>query len=250
MAAEHRYYKYAYELHLHTSLGQSDVRPTPEELVALYTRAAYTGVFVTDRLPTVGASAVPAASHKERIAAFLSGYEAVRRAAKDTELRVFFGAEYSYFGTDFLIYGLPPDWYMVHDELFSLSPSDALQLLRSSGGAVVQAHPMRESAEIDHIRLFPNAVNGVEIHNCACPEFANQVAERYARCYGLAGVCGSDISNVDHPTLAKFITRGPIESERDLLLYLRCGRYRTKVIRNPYHSESDAYDYPPFLNRI
>ena len=246
---ENRYYRYAYELHLHTSPSPELARPSCDELVSLYTRAGYTRVFVTNRLPTLGALAEGAPSYKEQVRTLLLDYERMRRAAEGSELRVFFGAEYSYFGTDFLFYGLPGEWYMSHDEIPTLAPEEVLSLVRSFGAAVVQAHPMRESAEISHLRLFPNAVDGVEIHNCACPDFANQVAEHYAKCYGLAGVCGSDISSIDHPTLAKFITRGPIESERDLLSYLRCGRYRTKILRNPYLSGS-SYDYPPFLNRI
>ena len=76
------------------------------------------------------------------------------------------------------------------------------RLIHQAGGMVIHAHPFREEAYIPEIRLFPNAVDGVEGINATHsnplspshnnPEF-DVLAVNYAREHGLPMTAGSDI---------------------------------------------------------
>ena len=64
--------------------------------------------------------------------------------------------------------------------------------MAESGAFIVQAHPYREAAYIDHIRLFPRHVHGVEIINGNQNDFVNGLAEHYANSYSLIRFAGTD----------------------------------------------------------
>ena len=97
---------YRYETHLHTAITSACSVFQPEEIVEKYTRLGYAGVFVTDHFLN-GNTTVPAElPWAERVKTFMQGYRAVKAQAEGTGLDVFFGFEYSYRGTDFLVYGL------------------------------------------------------------------------------------------------------------------------------------------------
>ena len=64
--------------------------------------------------------------------------------------------------------------------------------LAEAGALVIQAHPFREAAYIDHIRLFPRQVYGVETYNACRTPFENDMAALYAKHYGLPAFSGTD----------------------------------------------------------
>ena len=70
--------------------------------------------------------------------------------------------------------------------------SERLPYLMESGALVIQAHPFREAAYIDHIRLFPRCVQGVEVYNACRSDAENAMAELYAEQYGKLRFAGSD----------------------------------------------------------
>ena len=65
-------------------------------------------------------------------------------------------------------------------------------MLMEEGFLVVQAHPFRQANYIDHIRLYPACVHGIEVHNANRTPFENEMAEIYAEKYGLLKFAGSD----------------------------------------------------------
>ena len=105
---------------------------------------------------------------------------------------MFPGVELSYKGTDFLIYGLEKEWYFAHPEIMGMEKTEELKYLADAGAFVVQAHPYREANYIDHIRLYPRCVHGVEVINSNQPALANEMAAHYAERYELLKTCGSD----------------------------------------------------------
>ena len=70
--------------------------------------------------------------------------------------------------------------------------SDELDFLISEGALVIQAHPYREDKHINHIRLFPRSVHGIETINASRPDFENTMADAYADAYSLLKIAGSD----------------------------------------------------------
>ena len=70
--------------------------------------------------------------------------------------------------------------------------SQLLVFLMSEGALVIHAHPFREAHYIDHIRLYPRHVHGVETYNACRTELENAMAEHYADSYGLLHFAGTD----------------------------------------------------------
>lgn len=185
---------YRYETHLHTApvskCGKAGVRETLE----FYKSLDYAGVFITNHFIDGNINIDRTCPYEDRIHFYFSDYEEGARIGKEIGLDVFCGVEMSYRGTDFLVYGLDKQWYLSHPEIEGMQKSQLLPLLMENGALVIQAHPFREADYIDHIRLFPRHVHGVEVYNGGQHEqgFRNAMAEHYAKQYGLIPFAGSD----------------------------------------------------------
>ena len=105
-------------------------------------------------------------------------------------------------GTEFLIYGISPEWMVKHPELKNATVEEQYEIIHSGGGIVIHAHPFREEWYIPEIRLYPQYVDGVEginathsSHLSEChnnPEF-DKLAVEYANKHKLPLTAGSDI---------------------------------------------------------
>lgn len=183
---------YKYEMHCHTSEVSKCGKISGADLADFYKNMGYSGIVVTDHFLN-GNTTVPRKMHwEERIDLYCKGYEAAKKRGSEIGLSVFFGWESSYGGTDFITYGLDKKWLIEHKYCDLLPAKEYLELARSSGGYVVQAHPFREAGYIDMIRLMPRDVDAVETANANRTDFENNMADYYADSYGLLKTCGSD----------------------------------------------------------
>ena len=57
---------------------------------------------------------------------------------------------------------------------------EKLIFLKENGALIIQAHPFREANYIDHIRLFPRQVDGVEVMEVTRP-FFNELSGNFFR---------------------------------------------------------------------
>ena len=130
--------------------------------------------------------------YRDQIDYYFSDYEEAAQIGSDLGIKVFPGVELSYKGTDFLIYGLEKEWYRDHPEILEMKKTEELPYLMEAGAFVIQAHPFREAHYIDHIRLFPRSVHGVEVINSNQAWESNEMAESYASQYGFLITAGSD----------------------------------------------------------
>ena len=184
-----------------------------------------------------GNTTIPAdLSWIERVDAFARGWEAVKNAGDRRGLDVFFGFEYSYKGTDFLIFDLDAAWMKKNPDIISMSTTDFLTKARADGGFVIQAHPYREEFYIDHIRLFPRCVDAVEVLNMSgsMKEAQYKLAVGYAEAYGLIKTAGSDAHYFDRQELAAIAARRKASDISDLVSILRQGDYSIKTVKNKY----------------
>lgn len=208
---------YRYETHLHTSLVSACSQFTPREIVGKYTGLGYAGIFVTDHFLNGNTTVPRDLPWKTRIGLFCEGYEEVKRVAEGSGLDVLFGFEYSYKGTDFLVYGLSGEWLLAHPEIMDMTVRQFCGFAREAGGLVVQAHPYREADYIDHIRLFPSDVDGIETRNaCRIPR-ENHLAALLAKAYGLPETAGSDIHTAAQRHLAGMEFEEKLRSEEDFV---------------------------------
>ena len=183
---------FKYETHLHTSPVSACAHASVKEALQFYKSMGYDGVFITNHFIDGNISIHKSKPYAEKIEFFFSDYEKGVKLGKEIGIKVFCGVEQSYCGTDFLIYGLDKEWFLKHSEIEQMSKSEELAYYMKNGALVIQAHPFREASYIDHIRLYPGCVHGVEVINAERTDFENKMAEIYAENYGLLKFAGSD----------------------------------------------------------
>ncbi len=211
---------YLYETHLHTYPVSRCAHETAdvEDCLRFYKQLGYDGVFVTNHFLDGNINIDKNASYEEKINFYFSDYEKALLIADSIGIKVFCAVETSYGGTDFLIYKLDKQWFLQHPEWRELKKSDQLKLFAEHGAFIIQAHPYREAFYIDHIRLFPRLIHGVEVINASCNELVNRMAGPYAEAYELAVSAGSDNhAGSKQKKLAGIATEQPLNSVDDFV---------------------------------
>jgi hypothetical protein len=213
---------YKYETHLHTSpvskCGSYSVRTNLE----FYKSIGYDGVFLTNHFLDANIGGDRSRPYKEQIEFYFTDIEEGERIADEVGIKFFWGVESSYLGTDFLIYGLDKKWFLAHPEIMDMKKSEELPFLASHGALVIQAHPYRQDRHIDHIRLFPHCIEGVETVNACRTELENRMADIFADAYGFVKTAGSDnhiASRLTH--LAGMESDTPLVDEADFIRRVR-----------------------------
>ena len=215
---------FRYETHLHTAPVSKCAKADVEESLLFYKELGYDGVFITNHFLDGNINVDRSLPYEERVRFYCSDYENGVEIGKKIGLKVFFGAEITYGGTDFLIYGLDKQWYLEHPEIEGMTKTEELALMMEEGALIIQAHPFREAEYIDHIRLFPRVVHGVEVLNASQPEFRNAMAEMYAKHYGLLPFAGSDNHSASgRKQLAGLEFYRPLEDVADFVARVKRG---------------------------
>lgn len=195
-------YPYLYETHLHTSQVSACAGSSGSEMAKACKKAGYAGMIVTDHNWGGNTAVNRRLPWKEWVVGFCKGYEDAKNTGDKIGLDVFFGWEAGYAGTEFLIYGLSPQWLLAHPEIRRASVEEQYILVKEGGGMVIHAHPFREEYYIPKIRLFPEYVDGVEVINATHsnpssmahfdPAFDKKAAD-YAGKHEFFTTAGSDI---------------------------------------------------------
>ncbi len=178
---------YKYETHLHTLPVSACAKVSADVCVPFYKELGYDGIFVTNHFFR------DAENYEAQLNFYCADYETAKAIGDKIGLKVFFGIELTVApGTDFLIYGLDKHWYLENRQIMDMPTREKLSYMADAGALIIQAHPYREAGYIDHIRLFPRNVHGVEVYNANRTELENRMAEIYARNYELLPFAGSD----------------------------------------------------------
>ena len=188
---------YRYETHMHTCQASACGRSTGAEHVRAYKDFGYQGIIITDHF-FGGNTAVPRdLPWKERVNWFCSGYEDALNEGIKCGLDVFFGWEQGYGDDEYLIYGLDKQWLLDHPEVEHYTRHEQLQHVKADGGCVIQAHPFRNRAYVQHIRYSPWLCDGIEVANGANLPVNDAYAWHYAKKYNLYTIAGSDNHSID-----------------------------------------------------
>ncbi|MBQ7817195.1 MAG: histidinol-phosphatase [Oscillospiraceae bacterium] len=219
---------YYYETHLHTLPVSGCARWSATEAVAYFKNAGYAGIFITNHFLDDDIPEIRALPYEQQIEQYFADYEEGLQAGREMGLAVFSGIEVSYKKTDFLIYGLDKSWYLAHPEIDGMPIKDFLALAKDEGALVIHAHPFREARSIDHIRLYPRSVHGVEIFNGNRSAFENEMALWYAGNYGLLHFAGSDIHGKEqHGERYGMYSETPVIDEQDFVRKVLAGEMKT-----------------------
>lgn len=209
---------YKYDTHLHTYPVSKCATHSIEDNLNYYKKLGYDGIFITNHFINGNINIDKNLPYEEKVNFYFSDYEKALEYGMEIGLRVFLGVEMSYGGTDFLIYGLDKEWYLSNPQIMEMKMSDMLKLLMENGALVVQAHPYREAAYIDHIRLFPRCIHGVEVINACGNDLSNKMADIYADNYELKKIAGSDNHHGDKKRdLAGVCFDTPLSDEADFI---------------------------------
>ncbi len=216
---------YKYETHLHTYPVSACASADVYESLDFYKKLGYDGVFITNHFVDGNIGVNSSVPYEEQVNFYFSDYEKGAEYGKTIGLKVFCGFEMSYKGTDFLVYGLSKEWFLNNPQIIDMKRSEELEFLMKSGALVIQAHPYREDFYIDHIRLFPRKVHGVETINASRNDFENDMAKKYAEHYGLLKIAGSDNHRGSKaPRLAGVCCETPIMNEQDFIERVKTGQ--------------------------
>ena len=219
---------YLYETHLHTQPASGCARWSAAEAVKYYKDAGYAGIFITNHFLDDDIPELRALPYEDQINLYFKDFEDGLEAGREVGLAVFCGVELSYKGTDFLVYGLDKAWYLAHPEIDGMPIKDFLALAKQEGALVIHAHPFREAGSIDHIRLYPRSVHGVEVYNGNRSAFENEMAQKYALNYGLLQFAGSDIHGKEpHGERYGMCCEMPITDEQDFVQKVLAGQMQT-----------------------
>jgi len=183
---------YFYETHLHTAPVSKCGKCSVRETLTFYKSIHYDGVFITNHFIDGNINCDKALPYAEKIEYYFSDYEQALEIGAEIGLPVFLGIESSYLGTDFLIYGIDKAWCLAHPEIEQVDKKQMLAMMAEAGALIIQAHPFREASYIDHIRLFPRSVHGVEVYNACRTELENNMAKIYSEQYDLIPFAGTD----------------------------------------------------------
>ena len=225
---------FRYETHCHTKYTSACSALDADTLVRLYLANGYDGAVVTDHFLNGNTTVDRSRPWEEQIDEFFRGFERVAEAGAREGFSVFFGFEYSYLGTDFLTYGLSREWLKAHPGLLDLSVRAYLSLVRAAGALTVQAHPYREAEYIDHIRLYPSDVDGIEAINAGRNERCNRLGGILAREYALLETGGSDLHAAAQPLLSGVETRERVQTLNELISRIRAGEAKPFLRENVF----------------
>lgn len=215
---------YKYETHLHTKPASACSRATVRESLECYKNLGYDGVFITNHFLDGNLGMDKSRPYEEKIEFYFADYEEGLKIGKELGIKVFLGAELSYGGTDFLVYGLDKEWFLKNPQIMEMQKSEELPFMRENGALVIQAHPFRKADYIDHIRLYPDCIDGVEIINIRRPEFENKMAMIFADQYKLLKTAGTDNHDgANQKRFAGLFSETPLVDEHDFINRVRNG---------------------------
>ncbi len=223
-------YANKYETHSHTSPASKCAHQDGTAMAKAYKLAGYDGMIVTDHNWGGNTSIYRALPWEEWILRFSWGYEQARKFGEQNGLKVWFGYEAGYDGTDFLIIGVTPQRMekIRRYRLWNASIPEQMDIIHEAGGIVIQAHPYRLGKHIPEVRLFPEYVDAIEGINAEHsnrlsrshynPEWNDQ-AIALANEFNLPITAGSDSHSIAILG-GGILTKAPLNSPQDLISLL------------------------------
>ena len=212
---------------MHTLPVSKCAKQGVRENLEFYHSLGYDGIFITNHFLDGNINIDRSLPYEEQVEFYFADYYEALELGKEIGIRIFLGVELSYRGTDFLIYGLDKEWFLAHPEIMTMKKSEELPFLAQNGALVIQAHPYRQDRHIDHIRLFPHCIEGVETINACRTELENKMADIFADAYGFVKTAGTDnhiCSRITH--LAGMESETPLIDESDFISRVRNGEMK------------------------
>lgn len=222
---------YKYDTHVHTAEASGCATASGAEQARRYKELGYDGIIITDHFFNGNSAIHHYYDWYDRVRQFCKGYENAKSEGDRIGLKVFFGIEYSYFGTDLLTYGIDKDWLYQNDNIMDVSVYEYIKRVHDAGGIIVHAHPFREASYINEVKLMPKWVDGVEVYNAGnYDEKFNERAKWYAEQYNLPITAGTDNHHLTAERISGICTEQPLESIEDYIDAVVCRKISEIII--------------------
>jgi predicted metal-dependent phosphoesterase TrpH len=199
------------DLHIHTSPRSACSHLDPLELIREAGRLKLDGICLTE--------------HQ-----MLWDPEDVKKLAREAEIKILRGNEFTTNQGDILVFGFGKDI----KELLTIQ--ELREEVQSAGGYMIAAHPFRgfKTFGIGQLQMTVEQacrrkvfefVDAIEIGNGKLSEDENDMARKVAEKLGLAGTGGSDAHRIEE--IGKWVTvfEKEINNEQELVTELRAGRF-------------------------
>lgn len=214
-------------MHLHTRYASPCGQLSAEEIVEGYHRAGYSGLVITDHFnrDTFQMLGLDTKANIDHLAAFLDGYEKVKRCAQAYGIKVYRGAELRFDGSwnDYLLYGYSDDLLRDPERIFTEGVEKFYERCKADGALLIHAHPYRNGGT----PTTPKALDGAEVCNMhPGHNNHNELALIFARENGLLETAGSDCHEKSHIGRAGILVNQLPEDEKELVALLREKKYR------------------------
>lgn len=212
------------DLHVHTSEISCCGKLPGKEIVRLYAEAGYDAIVLTNHFESVTAEFHAKAGHPAFDKYYFEQYEKTAAFGKESGLLVLCGAELRFTGSsnDYLVYGMPREFFARWRELFTMTPETFGELARKNDFLFYQAHPFRNNMKI----INPACLFGIEIKNThPRHDSRNDIAEAWAEKYHLHKIGGSDCHQLPDAAKCGIITQENVSNITDLVRVLRNDLY-------------------------
>ena len=215
---------YRTELHSHSMGVSICAHAAPEVVIERFKTAGYHTLVSTNHINDGTYKELEHLSWEEKIAHFMTGYEALKKAA-GKDIQVLLGCEINLRGcsNDYLVYGVTREWLLEMGDPRGFSLQELSQHVRKSGLLLIQAHPFRYGCRL----MKEEWLDGVEVHNShKNHDSHNYLAQLWADVKNLRQTSGSDFHDPEGYIGGGIETEAPITSNEELLRVLRSGEYR------------------------
>ena len=175
--------------------------------------------------------------------AYIAEYEYTKRLGDAMGLKVFFGVEVTWEkspSVHILIYGVSPDFVLMHPELYDYSQEKLYAVVKEAGGAMIQAHPFRNGTTV----LDTAYLDGVEI-NCH-PLYRESCAERLigiAHDLELIVTCAGDFHADTYRPISATVLPDNITENAQIAEFLLTAESIELIIHEPLTASPYRYRY-------
>lgn len=219
---------FLYEIHCHTKEGSKCASTPAADYIKFYKELGYQGIFITDHFFNGNTCVDKTLPWSEQVEEFCKGYENAKAEGEKQDIDVFFGFEYSIHWCHLLVFGLDKKWLLDNPQVMDWKPITFLKKVREEGALVIHAHPFRDGVE--HVELFPNYIDAVEIFNASQPDEANRRAKFYADMLSLPTTSGSDIHHINQNLLSALCFDHRLTDIKDFINSVKGGKTQIKEI--------------------
>ncbi len=215
---------YKTETHLHTKEGSKCGRLTAEEMVVAYHNAGFHTLFISNHFGTKFFEPWGELTWDETVDRFMLGYHNARKAGKKYNMNVLFSAEVEFDELEnihYLLYGIDETFLKKYAYFMRMKVADFMEIAKSQGILVIQAHPYRDG----NLITTPDLVDGFEVRNLNPRHCSyDECAEATAKEYGLYRTAGSDAHRPEDVAATAMGSENEIKTADDYIGLVKSGK--------------------------